>query len=129
MSATLSNSGGALHISSGSTTTAVEQGVVKAWVYFNTQDNPPNPDDSFGVSSLTDNNTEVEVNLTSTMANVYYCPVAGGGGSTNDPTTNPSNRSMAVIVMSTSKVDTEIFTADNVQTTCQNHVAVIGDLA
>ena len=109
--------------------TYVTNGVVRAWVYFNTQDNPPNPDDSFGVSSLTDNNTEVEVNLTSTMANVYYCPVAGGGGSTNDPTTNPSNRSMAVIVMSTSKVDTEIFTADNVQTTCQNHVAVIGDLA
>ena len=31
MSATLSNSGGALHISSGSTTTAVEQGLAKAF--------------------------------------------------------------------------------------------------
>ena len=109
--------------------TYVTNGVVRAWVYFNTQDNPPNPDDSFGVSSLTDNNAEIEVNLTSTMANVYYCPVAGGGGSTNDPTTNPSNRSMAVIVMSTSKVDTEIYTTANNPDACQNHVAVIGDLA
>lgn len=118
------------HSSEGTVDTQyVVNGVVRAWVYFNTQDNPPNPDDSFGVSSLTDNNTEVEVNLTSTMANVYYCPVAGGGGSTNDPTTNPSNRSMAVIVMSTSKVDTEIYTTANQPDACQNHVAVIGDLA
>ena len=129
MSSTLTNSGGAIHISSGSTTTSVVSGVAKAWVYFFTVDNPPNPDGSFGVSSLTDNGQEVEVNLTSAMSNVYYCPVAGGGGSTADPTTNPSNRSLAVIVMSTTKVDSEVYRTDNTPIECQCHIAVLGDLA
>lgn len=109
--------------------TYVTNGSAKAWVYFNTQDNPPNPDDSFGASSLTDNGQEVEVNLTSAMSNVYYCPVAGGGGSTADPTTNPSNRSLAVIVMSTTKVDSEVYRTDNTPIECQCHIAVLGDLA
>ena len=103
--------------------------VVKAWVYFFTQDNPPNPDGSFGVSSLTDNTSEVEVNLTSTMSNLYYCPVAGGGGSASAPSTNPSNRNLAVVVMSTTKVDSEVYATDNSVRECQCHVAVIGDLA
>ena len=102
---------------------------VKAWVYFNTIDNPPNPNGSFAVSSLTDNSDEVEVNLSIVMTNLYYCPVAGGGGASNGINTNPSNRSLAVIVMTTAKVDTEVFTADNAHSVCQNHVAVIGDLA
>ena len=112
-----------------STTMPLEKGIVKAWVYFNTQDNPPNPDGSFGVSSLTDNGQEVEVDLTSTMSNVYYCPIAGGGGSTADPTTNPSNRSLSVIVMSTTKVDSEVYTTNNAASECQCHIAVLGDLA
>ena len=109
--------------------TYVTNGSAKAWVYFFTVDNPPNPDGSFGVSSLTDNGQEVEVNLTSAMSNVYYCPVAGGGGSTADPTTNPSNRSLAVIVMSTTKVDSEVYKTDNTPTESQCHIAVLGDLA
>lgn len=103
--------------------------LVRAWVYFFTQDNPPNPDGSFGVSSLTDNGAEVEVNLTSAMSNVYYCPVAGGGGSTSAPTTNPSNRTLAVVVMSTTKVDSEVFSVENQSKECQCHIAVLGDLA
>ena len=103
--------------------------LVRAWVYFQTQDNPPNPDGSFGVSSLTDNGAEVEVNLASAMSNVYYCPVAGGGGAVSNPTTNPSNRNLAVLVMSTTKVDSEVFDVTNVARECQCHIAVLGDLA
>ena len=105
------------------------EGLVTAWVYFHTQDNPPNPDGSFGVTSLTDNGQEVEVNLTSAMSNVYYCPVAGGGGAVSNPTTNPSNRSLAVLVMSTTKVDSEVYDTSNTVRECQCHIAVLGDLA
>lgn len=106
--------------------TLTKQHAAKAWVYFSTADNPPNPDGSFGVSSLTDNSAEVEVNLTSAMSDLFYCPVAGGG---HTGSTNPSNRSLAVIVMSTTKVDSEIYTTNNAQSTGQNHIAVLGDLA
>lgn len=106
--------------------TLTKQHAAKAWVYFDTGDNPPNPDGSFGVSSLTDNSAEVEVNLTSAMSDLFYCPVAGGGHSSS---TNPANRSLQVIVMSTTKVDSEIYTTANNQATGQNHIAVLGDLA
>tara|TARA_R100001460_G_scaffold59661_2_gene99531 strand:- start:1144 stop:1536 length:393 start_codon:yes stop_codon:yes gene_type:complete len=107
----------------------VANGSAKAWVHFRTFDNPPNPDDSFGVSGLTDNATEVEVNLTSAMSNLFFCPVAGGGGTSTNPTGNPSNRNLAVTVMTTGKVDSEVYTTDNAQSTTQCHVAVLGDLA
>ena len=106
--------------------TLTKQHAAKAWVYFDTDDNPPNLDGSFGVSSLTDNSAEVEVNLTSAMSDLFYCPVAGGG---HNSSTNPSNRSLQVIVMSTIKVDSEIYTTANNQATGQNHIAVLGDLA
>lgn len=106
--------------------TLTKQHAAKAWVYFNTADNPPNADGSFGVSSLTDNSAEVEVNLTSAMSDLFYCPVAGGGHTSS---TNPANRSLAVTVMSTTKVDSEIYTTANSQATGQNHIAVLGDLA
>ena len=109
-----------------SATTLTKQHAAKAWVYFDTGDNPPNPDGSFGVSSLTDNSAEVEVNLTSAMSDLFYCPVAGGGHSSS---TNPANRSLQVIVMSTTKVDSEIYTTANNQAAGQNHIAVLGDLA
>ena len=106
--------------------TLTKQHAAKAWVYFDTNDNPPNPDGSFGVSSLTDNSAEVEVNLTSAMSDLFYCPVAGGGHSSS---TNPANRSLQVIVMSTTKVDSENYTTANNQAVGQNHISLLGDLA
>lgn len=105
------------------------EGLVRAWVHFRTLDNPPNPDGSFAVSSLTDNSTEVEANLTTAMSDLFYCPVAGGGGTASNPTTNPSNRNLAVCVMTTTKVDSEVYDAANSQNTSQCHIAVLGDLA
>lgn len=107
----------------------VTNGVAKAWVYFATWDNPPNIDGSFAISSLTDNGGEIEVNLTNVMSDMYYCPLAGGGGASSNKTTNPSNRSLAVIVQTTSKVDSEIYTTANAQEVAQCHIAVLGDLA
>lgn len=106
----------------------VVNGSAKAWVYFDTGDNPPNPDASFLVSSLTDDGAEVEVNLTNTMSSLYYIPVAGGGASTS-ARNNPSNRSLQVITRTTSIIDTEIYTTDNAHNTGQCHIAVFGDLA
>jgi len=105
-----------------------KQHAAKAWVHFSTNDNPPNADGSFGISSLTDNTTEVEVNLTNAMSDLFFCPVAGGGGS-NTPDTNPSNRNLSVCVESTTKVDSEGYTTSNNHVEIQCHIAVLGDLA
>ena len=104
-------------------------GSAKAWVHFSTHDNPPTADGSFLVSSLTDNTSEIEVNLTNAMADLVFCPVAGGGGASSNPTTNPSNRNLAVCVMTTTKVDSEVYDTSNTYNTCQCHIAVLGDLA
>ena len=109
--------------------TYVTNGVAKAWVYFATWDNPPNIDGSFAISSLTDNTSEIEVNLTNVMSDLYYCPLAGGGGASSNKNTNPSNRNMAVIVQTTSKIDSEIYTTANAHETAQCHIGVLGDLA
>ena len=106
--------------------TLTKQHAAKAWVRFHTADNPPNPDGSFGVSSLTDNTAEIEVNLTSAMSDLFFCPVGAAAAFSN---TNPANRNLAVGVMSTSTVDSEMYTTNNAQTTGQNHIAVLGDLA
>lgn len=55
MSATLSNSGGAIHVSAGTTTTSVVNGVAKLWGSFGGSDGAIV--ESFNVSSVTDNNT------------------------------------------------------------------------
>jgi len=78
MSATLSNSGGALHISSGSTTTAIEQGIAKAWVNFDGTGTAA-ISDSYNTSSLTDKGTgHYWVYWTDTFTNADYCYTASG---------------------------------------------------
>jgi hypothetical protein len=104
----------------------VASGSAKAWVNFDTGDNPPVADGSFGVSSLTDNTTEIEVNLTSAMSEIYYAPVSSGGSGT---VTNPSNRLVATNAQTTTKVDTEMYSAANSNETGHNHIVVHGDLA
>ena len=85
MSATLSNSGGALHISSGSTTTAIEQGIAKAWVKYN--QSTPGIDNSLNVSSVTDNETaKYTINYTSNWANINYTNTTGGSFNGSDGT-------------------------------------------
>jgi hypothetical protein len=115
------------HSTAGSVdTNYVVNGSAKAWVNFDTGDNPPVLDGSFGVSSLTDNATEIEVNLTSAMSDIYYAPVSSGGSGT---VTNPSNRLVATNAQTTTKVDTEMYTAANANETGHNHIVVHGDLA
>ena len=113
----------------GGAATLTKQHAAKAWVHFSTHDNPPNLDGSFGVSTLTDNSSEVEVNLTTAMSDLFFCPVAGGGGGANAPDSNPSNRNLSVCVESTTKVDSEGYTTSNNFVTLQCHIAVLGDLA
>ena len=71
MSATLSNSGGALHISSGSTTTAVEQGIAKAYQHHD--EDLTTMHKSLNLSSSTDNATgDFTANFTSSWLDARY---------------------------------------------------------
>ena len=72
MSATLSNSGGAIHVSSGSTTTSVEKGVVKALAQYLGQTNTLQSG-SLNHSSITDDGTGLfDHNFTNNFANTVY---------------------------------------------------------
>ena len=102
-----------------------KQSAAKMWVYFDNNDNPPVLNGSFNASSLTDNASEIEINLTSAMSDLFYCPVTSGGNSS----TNPSGRALASSVQTTSKIDTELYDTNNNQTTGQCHVAALGDLS
>ena len=106
-------------------TQSLEQGLAKAWVYFDTNDSPPVRDGSFNVSSLTDNNTEIEVNLTPVMADLFYCPLGTAGQEAD----NPSNRNISTGIVSTTKVDTEVYNMQNSQVTAICYVAVLGGVA
>lgn len=71
MSATLSNSGGALHISSGSTTTAIEQGVAKAYQHHD--EDLTTMHKSLNVTSSTDNGTgDFTANFTNSWSDARY---------------------------------------------------------
>ena len=102
-----------------------KQSAAKAWCQFSTEDNPPNLDGSFGVSSLTDSDTEVKVHLTSAMSDAFYAPV----GSAALSTTNPGNRNLSLGCQSTTEVDTEMYATSNLHNTGVCHVGVLGDLA
>ena len=107
-------------------TSFVAGGSAKAWVNFNTAPSTPAIQGSFNVSSLTDGATEVAFNLTSAMSDAFYAPVGSGGGPT---ITNPANRNLAMNCVSTTQVDTEMYTVSAVQATGYNHGSVSGDLA
>ena len=102
-----------------------KQYTAKAWVNFSTLDNPPAIKSSAGVSSLTDEGTEVSVNLTNAMSNNTYAPVCTAGHSG----TNPSNRSIAAGVTNASSFETEVYTTANAHTDTNCYCAVFGDLA
>ena len=115
------------HSTAGSLDTQyVVNGSAKAWVNFNSSPNPPSIQGSFNVSSLTDAATEIAFNLTSAMSDAFYAPVGSGGGPT---ITNPANRSLAMNCISTTQVDTELYTTSNAQTLGYCHGSVSGELA
>ena len=63
----------------GSTTTNIQQGLVKAWVKFNGEASSITPDDSFNVSGLTDNGTgDYAVAINNDMANDDYAITCNG---------------------------------------------------
>ena len=101
------------------------QSAAKVWIQFSTIDNPPSIKGSFNVSSLTDNNTEVEVNLTSAMSDAFFAPV----GSAATSLTNPANRNLSCVCISSSVIDTEIYSTNNSQGLALCHLAAHGDLA
>jgi hypothetical protein len=103
-----------------------KQSAAKAWVNFDTAPSTPAIQGSFNISSLTDGATEVAFNLTSAMSDAFYAPVGSGGGPT---ITNPANRNLAMNCISTTQVDTEMYTVANAQATGYNHGSVLGDLA
>ena len=107
------------------TTTNMQSGLAKGWVQFDTNDNPPVADGSFNVASLTDDTAEIEINLTSAMNNALFSPVSSGANSV----ANPSNRNLSCGCVSSSVINTEMYTTANSQDTGKNHVTWHGDLA
>jgi len=64
-----------------------EQKVAQAWVYFTGWNSPLTIEDSYNVSSVTDNGTgDYTVNFSNAMANADYSVALGGMISTNDVT-------------------------------------------
>ena len=107
------------------TTTNVQQGLAKGWVNFDTNDDPPVANDSFNVGSLTDDGQEVEINITNAMSNSVYSPTSSGGNSAS----NPSNRNLAIGILSSSVINCEMFTTNNAAAVGLHHVTWHGDLA
>ena len=107
------------------TTTNVQSGIAKGWVQFDTGDNPPVADGSFNVASLTDDTDEIAINLTSAMNDALFSPVSSGANSTG----NPSNRNLSCGCVSSSVINTEMFSTANSAATGLNHVTWHGDLA
>ena len=81
MSATLSNSGGAIHVSDGTTTTSVVQGIAKAHLLMDQRGTHlgsagDTGSSSFNVSSGSDDASGyLTVNFTNSMSNTEYTPV------------------------------------------------------
>ena len=130
MSATLSNSGGALHISSGSTTTAIEQGIAKAWLKY--AGSGTTFDDSEGVSSATDNGTgDYTYSLISNMSNANYaiCATAantsaGGAVVSACPANDEQTTSAFNVEHGYTSASPSILNFDSV-----SYVSIFGDLA
>ena len=125
MSATLSNSGGALHVSSGSNTTSIEQGLAKV---LEKHDDSHNIDNSMNVSTLTDNGAgDTTVNYTNSTENIHQYVTAGAG---NNSTQNRLIQNIATQIHTTSshryKVSNSGFTATD---TLINNSVVHGGLA
>ena len=110
----------------GGAVTLTKQSAAKAWVNFKNSVDPPAIQGSFNVSSLTDDGAEIKFNLISAMADAFYAPVGSGGGATLG---NPANRNLAMNALSTTSVDTELYTTSNAQTTGHCHGSISGDLA
>ena len=122
-----STTGGSINVlgEGTSATTNLQQGLAKGWVQFDTNDNPPVADGSFNVASLTDDTAEIEINLTSAMNDALFSPVSSGANSVS----NPANRNVSCGCVSSSVINTEVYTTANSQDTGLNHVTWHGDLA
>ncbi len=89
MSATLSNSGGAIHISDGTTTTSVVNGVVKSWI--TSLANGTSISDSLNVSSTADTAAgRQKVAITNAFASTttICCTASGRNVTTNNGSGN-----------------------------------------
>jgi len=63
-----------------STTTNLQQGLLKNWIHFDGTAGTPTAADSFNHSSITDAGTgDYENNITNAMANVNYMSICGSG--------------------------------------------------
>jgi len=108
---------------SGSTTTNLQQGLVKAWCKFNGEASSIANDDSFNVSGLTDNGTgDYTIIIDNDMANDDYATTCNGTEQVFSPLNNANTLAGSVRVysknLSNSNIDSQ-YTA----------VQITGDLA
>ncbi len=86
----------------GSTTTSLQQGLIKAWVNFDGTASGATERDSFNVSSTDDDGTGLfGVNFTNNMGNATFSPTANRGVLTGGETTGGAN----VNRLTTSSID------------------------
>ena len=102
-----------------------KQTAAKGYVHFTSFTNPPSILNSFNSSSLVDDATEVGVNLTNSMSNALFIitGICGHEGA------NPSSRSLAAAVVSSSNINSEVYATSHVQVEALCHLAWFGDLA
>ena len=105
--------------------TLTGQSAAKAWVHFTTFANPPSISASFNVSSLTDITSEIEVNLTNSMSDALFAPSGGAALSPN----NPGDRNISFGCVSSSIINTEVYSTSSVNQEAFCYLIVHGDLA
>ena len=81
----------------GTTTTSVQQGLVKAWCKFNGEASSIANDDSFNVSGLTDNSTgQYTIAIDNDMANDDYATTCNGSEQVMSPLNNTNTTASTV---------------------------------
>lgn len=108
-----------------STTTNLQQGLVKAWVNYTTVSTTTNQD-SFNVDSLTDGGTgETTITFTNVMNTTNYSPLATCGEILSTAATRISH--LGTKTTSTIRVHTT--TTSGVDDVPDSNVGILGDLA
>ena len=115
-----------------STTTNLQQGLVKSWADF-TMASTPSADDSFNLASITDSATgKMGINATNAFASVNYVPTGysnGTGADNFDSTTQIGLKQGQNVTTSTSTYEFSCYASSAYTDAIHNYTLTVGDLA
>ena len=114
-----------------STTTNLQQGLVKSWADF-TMASTPSADDSFNLASITDSATgKMGINATNAFASTNYAPQGHSNGTTGDTfsvTVQVGLKQNQTITTSTTAYEFSSYVSDYVDA-IHNYTLAVGDSA